>query len=578
MEETNIIILHISIPNNKPIPNIISTFSPEENYIMLQIGSNAISEARKSVISLSNKKISEEYKVKINELENEINNEKQLATRLNERITIFYEEKINKLNQKMKEISNEILEKNKEPEQIINEEKEKIKNKYDELFEEKKRELEYKFNSDIEKINYKNNLLLEEKEKIKYKCNSLLEEKDKQIISLRETFENAMLRLNPNSTVWKGIQGESVTFHDLANTFKDFNEFRIQDKHKEKGSGDFHLHFEKFDVLVDAKNYKDVVDKKQKDKIRNDLLRNEHINMAWLISLNTRIIGHDRLPIMYEFINTRQCIIYVNNLLGDEVPDKLLRMTWLLSCELHDKIQLSTMEDGEELLELKNKYYNLFEKVKQIKSIIRELNTTIGLFKKQVDSLDIQIIHILEMESNESMETNYPIIDEWWNMNIEYTDDDSQLISTSLWNLFKQYNKTSIKNNSITSDDFKKYIMTKLSSDNYTMKSKSSSIIINNHKLKTVFTESHLNVSIGKIIKNDCDEIDSKIIKDYQNTTDDINQIGLNNGIDVCQVISILMNHKIISKRTDARGYEIYKKSEEYQNKLKCNLKCNLKK
>ena len=121
MEETNIIILHISIPNNKPIPNIISTFSPEENYIMLQIGSNAISEARKSVISLSNKKISEEYKVKINELENEINNEKQLATRLNERITIFYEEKINKLNQKMKEISNEILEKNKEPEQIINE-------------------------------------------------------------------------------------------------------------------------------------------------------------------------------------------------------------------------------------------------------------------------------------------------------------------------------------------------------------------------------------------------------------------------------------------------------------------------
>ena len=67
-------------------------------------------------------------------------------------------------------------------------------------------------------------------------------------------------------------------------------------------------------------------------------------------------------------------------------------------------------------------------------------------------------------------------------------------------------------------------------------------------------------------------------INDYQNTTDDINQIGLNNGIDVCQVISILMNHKIISKRTDARGYEIYKKSEEYQNKLKCNLKCNLKK
>ena len=39
-----------------------------------------------------------------------------------------------------------------------------------------------------------------------------------------------------------------------------------------------------------------------------------------------------------------------------------------------------------------------------------------------------------------------------------------------------------MKNNEITSDDFKKYITTKLSSDNYTMKNKSSSIIINNNK------------------------------------------------------------------------------------------------
>ena len=35
MEEINIIILHISIPNNKIIPSIISTFTPEENYFYL---------------------------------------------------------------------------------------------------------------------------------------------------------------------------------------------------------------------------------------------------------------------------------------------------------------------------------------------------------------------------------------------------------------------------------------------------------------------------------------------------------------------------------------------------------------
>jgi hypothetical protein len=577
MEETNIIILQISIPNNKIIPNIISTFTPEENYLMLQIGSNTITEARKSVITLSNKKISEEYKIKINELESEINNEKQLALRLNERMTTIYEEKINKLNQKNKQMSDEILEKNKEPEEMMNEEIKKIKNNFEKMFEDKKRELEYKFNSDIQQIKYKNELLMEEKEKIKYKCNSLLEEKEKQIISLRDTFDKALSQMNNSlsTTVAKGKKGES-TFYDLASTFKDFNEFRIQDKHSEAGSGDFHLHFEKFDVLVDAKNYKDAVNKTQKDKIRKDLIRNEHINIAWLVSLNTRIIGHDRLPIMYEFINTRQCIIYVNNLLADEIPDKLLRMAWLVSCEVYDKIQLSNMEnvDEDELNILKNKYYNLFDKIKNIKSIIRELNTTIGIFKKQVESLNFEVLRMLEMESNESIEmNNYPMIDEWWNLNIEYTDEDIQLISTNLWNIFKQDNKILMKNNEITSDDFKKYITTKLSSDNYTMKSKNSSIIINNYKLKNINSKLSESGLKQKLIKNDYNEMDNKIISDYQNTEDDINQISANNKIDVCNVISILMDHKMISKRTDARGYEIYKKNELHKNKIKINLK-----
>jgi len=474
----------------------------------------------------------------------------------------------------MKEMANEIFEKNKEPEEIANEEIEKIKNKYNELFEEKKRELEYKFNSDIQQIKYKNELLIEEKEKIKYKCNSLLEEKEKQIISLRDTFDRALSQINNSSstTVAKGKKGES-TFYDLASTFKDFNEFRIQDKHNEAGSGDFHLHFEKFDVLVDAKNYKDAVNKTQKDKIRKDLIRNEHINIAWLVSLNTRIIGHDRLPIMYEFINTRQCIIYVNNLMGDEIPDKILRMAWLVSCEVYDKIQLSNMEnvDEDELNMLKNKYYHLFDKIKNIKTIIRELNTTIGIFKKQVESLNFEVLRMLEMETNTTIEINYPMIDEWWNLHIEYTDEDVQLISTNLWNIFKQDNKELIKNNEITSDDFKKYITTKLSSDNYTMKSKNSSIIINNYKLKNIKFENSLKQQSNKIVSEE--DMNNKIISDYQNTLDDINQIGVNNKIDVCQVISILMEHKIISKRTDARGYEIYKKSDSCKNKIKINLK-----
>ena len=52
-----------------------------------------------------------------------------------------------------------------------------------------------------------------------------------------------------------------------------------------------------------------------------------------------------------------------------------------------------------------------------------------------------------------------------------------------------------------------------------------------------------------------------------------------NQAVEICVDKSglIYIDNKIISKQTDARGYEIYKKSGTCQNKIKCNLKSNLK-
>jgi len=48
-------IINITIPEERSLPDIISTFSPEENYIMLKIGSQCLEEGRKSVIGFSQK-------------------------------------------------------------------------------------------------------------------------------------------------------------------------------------------------------------------------------------------------------------------------------------------------------------------------------------------------------------------------------------------------------------------------------------------------------------------------------------------------------------------------------------------
>lgn len=578
----DVTILQISIPNNKIIPSIITTFTPEENYAMIEIGSNAIAEARKSVISFTNEKIAGEYKFKINELENEINMEKQLATRFNEKMTSMYEEKINKLNERMQYLSHELLEKSKNNEEIMTDEIEKIKNKYELMLEENQKQLETKYGINLEQI--------------KIKTDAIIEAKEHQLSLMANTFDKTIGKIittNSNKSAHIGIRGEAVTFYDLANTFKDFNCYSIQDKRHETNAGDFHLHFENMDILVDAKNYDSVVGKSQKDKIRKDLIKNQHMNIAWLVSLNTKITGYDRFPIMYEFINTNQCIVYINNLIGDETPDKLLRMAWLISNMLNDKIKLSNVEDSDELSNLKNKYYTSLDKVKRMRTTISELNSCIKKIKTQVDALDTEILHILQMETNELMETHYPKMDEWWDANVEYTEDDLQILSTNVWHLFKQNNKSWVIDNKIDADDFKKYIMTKLSSDHYTKKGKSGAIMINHYKLKPSIAlnnneepNDEINNSLKKPILNGelkmkvpktskskiyCinEEMDNKIMLDYEDGMNDVNKIAINNNIEVYKVVSILMKHKIISVRSDARGYEIYTQSEEYKSKIK---------
>jgi len=64
------------------------------------------------------------------------------------------------------------------------------------------------------------------------------------------------------------------------------------------------------------------------------------------------------------------------------------------------------------------------------------------------------------------------------------------------------------------------------------------------------------------------EEIDKKIIEDYNNTKNDITKIAKNNTVEIYQVVSLLVKYKIISKRNEARGYDKYKETEEYKQKL----------
>ena len=49
--------LVVTIPDSEVIPEVIGTFSPEENFLMLKIGSECLREGRNAVAGLSQKEI-----------------------------------------------------------------------------------------------------------------------------------------------------------------------------------------------------------------------------------------------------------------------------------------------------------------------------------------------------------------------------------------------------------------------------------------------------------------------------------------------------------------------------------------
>jgi hypothetical protein len=547
--------INITIPEESSIPEIISTFSPEENYIMLKIGSQCLEEGRKSAIGFSQKeiyqKIRDENKEEINKLELDILVEREMATRMGEKISKIYDTQVEQMKKQ-----------NEKLETVIQGLKEQIKS--------------YESES--------SSLIQKEVDKMRYKYDLLLQEKDNQNKMNREAVEKlqeSVLKFTNKSNSHKGSEGEKQ-FNDYAETFIDFKGFQIVDKHTQGGEGDFHLHFEDFDVLADAKNYKKKVPIEQREKIKKDLLKNEHIHFGWLVSLNTSIDKWDKSPIMYEWINTTQCIVYINNLSCFEDPKKILRIVWYTCKELYKLIE-DVNVDTTELSSLREKQFKINDKIKNIRKNIRELNTNINISKNIIQNMDDQLREIIESETANIINSNFSLFDDWWEENIDVNNECSEL-STDLWLRFRQDKKELIKEMDIKVEKFKQFIKTKMPGSSLVIKSKNanSAFEIKGIKLKEIeiYVEEKIDVEFvddmdvkkkkkAKINSYFTSEIDNNILLDYQDVEKDIMSISEIHNIRPWQVVSVLVRHKVISKRDESRGYDKYKETDEYKSKLK---------
>jgi 7-cyano-7-deazaguanine synthase in queuosine biosynthesis len=94
-------IINLTIPDNESVPEIIATFSPEENYLMLKIGSACLREGRNAAIGLSQKeiyqKIKDETKEEVQKLELDIIIQKEITKKMEEKMTKIYEGQVEKI-------------------------------------------------------------------------------------------------------------------------------------------------------------------------------------------------------------------------------------------------------------------------------------------------------------------------------------------------------------------------------------------------------------------------------------------------------------------------------------------------
>lgn len=525
----------------------IDDFSPEENLLMLKIGSSCLLEGRKVVARLNQKeiyqKIKNESKEEIQKLEMNIIVEKELMKRMEERITAMYDTQVSQMKKQIEILSTQTKTYELENQEIINKEVNKVRNNYE----------------------------------------LLLQERDRENQLNRAVFDKASLLTNKNiikSSAALGEDGENI-FEYLSDTFKDFAGYKIENKAKQGHKGDFHLFFEEFNVLIDSKNYSGLVQKKEVIKIESDLTINDNMNFAWMVSLNSHISDQNRFPITRKWITTDKglkCILFINNLLEYKDPANILRQAWFITQEFNNLTKKICKEDGElanyreKEIKQKKQIENLQERTCEMR---RSINTSYNILKH----MDNDLIEMLTEMSDKIVNDKFELsgkINLWWDDNIEFINDDSKLTSSEIWNKFKKENKEYVSENKLTIELFKEKITSIVSSANYIEKNKKGAVEFIGYKFKeidNIIIEKEMPVKIKKIKTEvlKCyfnDALDNKILNEYEDEENNIMSISSNNNVRPWEVVSLLMKYKIIKERKESRGYDIYKQTDEYKSKI----------
>lgn len=186
-------IVKIEVPLSWEEPEELNKLSPEENAFILDVGCETIKDARALVAGLSQKeiydKIREESKGEIQKLEMDLLVQNELRIKMEEVLTLRYDNQLIQLKKQNEELSNKLK----------------------------------------EAMNNSRLLVQQEVDKEKEKLEKILEDKNKQVLRITENYEKFLKQTDTKSSKKLGDEGED-NFIMLSETFKDFIGYKIEKK------------------------------------------------------------------------------------------------------------------------------------------------------------------------------------------------------------------------------------------------------------------------------------------------------------------------------------------------------------
>ena len=232
-----------------------------------------------------------------------------------------------------------------------------------------------------------------------------------------------------------------VHFRSLASlTFRDFPDFKIQEKNQEE----YLLNFHDFSIIVDTK----------KESLTNNLLKSDTCFFGWCIATATDQFNKSNF--MFEWLSGNKCICHIASLATHEDPLELLRSIYF-TCQTIHKI---TNVDAKEITEL----HTLKENESRVRDISQKIiqnslerDEMLNMIKTNFQKNDEMIRQILNKETNALIDKRFARIIDWWNFHI-VNEEGPSLRSSNIWTMFKRDNPDLV--GEIQANDFKDVIYT----------------------------------------------------------------------------------------------------------------------